>query len=256
MIVGGGIAGLTAAWRLLKSGWSDFVLLELESSVGGNAKAATMDVGGGQAVAHPWAAHYVPLPSAENLLLRELLAEAGAVRAGAPASGRGATSGQPAWDPSLLCPLPVERLFAPEPAPADGSRARAGAGRWLECPEGLLPSHLLTEEDRRQLGLLRKAVSEEAAAPSADGSPLGRRFAVPVAHSVVDARARALDSISALAWLSSVGVVSERVLWWAVSAAGAGRPGVCGRCSSRPPHPAACPLLLPPRASRTCRSTG
>lgn len=197
VIVGGGMAGLTAGWRLLKSGWSDFALLELEGGVGGNARSATMRVGPGrgQQVAHPWAAHYVPVPSAQNDLLRGLLAEAGAVRAG----GAGARGGGPAWEASLLCPLPVERLFAP-----DGR----GGGRWLECPDGLLPSHLLDDEDRRQLALLRDAVRAEAA-----GGP--GRFAVPLAHSAVDARARELDGTSALAWLGSVGVTSPGVLWFA-----------------------------------------
>src|SRR5215472_2496637 len=32
LIVGGGVAGLSAAWQLLKSGFRDFVLLELEPS--------------------------------------------------------------------------------------------------------------------------------------------------------------------------------------------------------------------------------
>ena len=35
VIVGGGVAGLSAGWELRRRGMSDFVLLELESSVGG-----------------------------------------------------------------------------------------------------------------------------------------------------------------------------------------------------------------------------
>src|SRR5204862_499838 len=38
VIVGGGIAGLSAAWRLQKRGFSDFVLLEMSSQPGGNAR--------------------------------------------------------------------------------------------------------------------------------------------------------------------------------------------------------------------------
>src|SRR5256885_17229720 len=34
-IVGGGVAGLSAAWHLMKSGYEDFVLLELEQAPGG-----------------------------------------------------------------------------------------------------------------------------------------------------------------------------------------------------------------------------
>src|SRR5215216_2752694 len=35
VIVGGGVAGLAAAWRFLRAGLEDFVLLELESAPGG-----------------------------------------------------------------------------------------------------------------------------------------------------------------------------------------------------------------------------
>src|SRR5712692_2867065 len=37
VIVGGGVAGLSAARRLLKAGFDDFVLLELEQAPGGTA---------------------------------------------------------------------------------------------------------------------------------------------------------------------------------------------------------------------------
>src|SRR5229473_2810586 len=39
VIVGGGVAGLSAAWRLLKAGFDDFVLLELEQAPGGTARS-------------------------------------------------------------------------------------------------------------------------------------------------------------------------------------------------------------------------
>ncbi|MGA3043106.1 MAG: FAD-dependent oxidoreductase, partial [Bryobacteraceae bacterium] len=39
VIVGGGIAGLSAAWRLQKRGFSDFVLLEMNDQAGGNARS-------------------------------------------------------------------------------------------------------------------------------------------------------------------------------------------------------------------------
>ena len=40
VIVGGGIAGLSAAWRLDKKGFRDFVLLEMEREAGGNSDPA------------------------------------------------------------------------------------------------------------------------------------------------------------------------------------------------------------------------
>ena len=38
VIVGGGIAGLSAAWRFLKAGFTDFTLLELEPAPGGTSR--------------------------------------------------------------------------------------------------------------------------------------------------------------------------------------------------------------------------
>ena len=38
VIVGAGMAGLSAAWKLAKSGFDDFVVLELEGEAGGNAR--------------------------------------------------------------------------------------------------------------------------------------------------------------------------------------------------------------------------
>src|ERR1700722_3462591 len=39
VIVGGGVAGLSAAWRFLRAGFDRFVLLELEPAIGGTARA-------------------------------------------------------------------------------------------------------------------------------------------------------------------------------------------------------------------------
>src|SRR5262245_2585657 len=38
VIVGGGVAGLSAAWHLDKRGFHDFVLLEMENDAGGNSR--------------------------------------------------------------------------------------------------------------------------------------------------------------------------------------------------------------------------
>ena len=69
VIVGGGIAGLTAAWRFLQAGYRDFVLLELESAPGGTSRS-----GSSQLVEFPWGAHYLPAPLRENQALVDLLA--------------------------------------------------------------------------------------------------------------------------------------------------------------------------------------
>src|SRR5256885_1270819 len=70
VIVGGGIAGLAATWRLLKAGFEDFTLLELEATPGGTSRS-----GSSALVSYPWGAHYVPTPLKENRLLLTLLDE-------------------------------------------------------------------------------------------------------------------------------------------------------------------------------------
>jgi glycine/D-amino acid oxidase-like deaminating enzyme len=93
VIVGGGIAGLAAAWRFSKRGFQDFALLEMEPQVGGNSRWGENEVS-----AYPWAAHYVPLPNREATLTRELFEDLGLLKDGV-------------WEERHLCHSPQERLF-------------------------------------------------------------------------------------------------------------------------------------------------
>jgi len=77
VIAGGGMAGLSAAWRLDKRGFRDFVLLEMEERAGGNARWGENEI-----TPYPWAAHYVPVPGKKATLVRELLEELGVLRNG------------------------------------------------------------------------------------------------------------------------------------------------------------------------------
>jgi glycine/D-amino acid oxidase-like deaminating enzyme len=115
VIVGSGIAGLSAAWRLAKRGFRDFVLLEMESQPGGNARSGENEVS-----AYPWAAHYVPVPGRKSLLVRELFEELGLLHEGR-------------WEERHLCHSPQERLFL--------------HGRWQE---GIEPEIAATAQDRQQ----------------------------------------------------------------------------------------------------------
>lgn len=93
VVVGGGIAGLSAAWQMQRHGFGDFVVLEMEDEAGGNARAGVNDVS-----AFPWAAHYVPVPGPQATLARELFADLGVLR-------------DDVWDERHLCFSPHERLF-------------------------------------------------------------------------------------------------------------------------------------------------
>ena len=98
-IVGGGVAGLTAAWKFGRENYRDFVLLELEKEVGGTARS-----GASQVSAYPWGAHYLPVPFAENAELLTLLDEMKLTE------GR-TTDGSPVIAEQYLCREPEERLF-------------------------------------------------------------------------------------------------------------------------------------------------
>jgi glycine/D-amino acid oxidase-like deaminating enzyme len=113
VIVGGGVAGLSAAWRLQKRGFNDFMVLEMENEAGGNSRYGKNEVS-----AYPWAAHYVPVPNAKSALVRELMTELGVLN-----DGR--------WDERHLCFTPQERLFI--------------HGRWQE---GIEPETGATAVDR------------------------------------------------------------------------------------------------------------
>jgi hypothetical protein len=115
VIVGGGIAGLSAAWRLHKHGFKDFLLLEMNEQVGGNSRWGENEV-----TAYPWAAHYVPVPGPKATYVRELFEELGVLKNGI-------------WEERFLCFAPQERLFL--------------YGRWQE---GIEPAIGLSERDRDQ----------------------------------------------------------------------------------------------------------
>ena len=128
VIVGGGCAGLCAAWRLLKRGFRDFVLLELEDAPGGNARHGRNEVS-----AYPWAAHYLPVPGAHSTEVRELCQEFGLVRDGH-------------WEERHLCHSPQERLFL--------------HGRWQESLEPDIGS---TKRDHAQFRRFQQLIGEARA---------------------------------------------------------------------------------------------
>lgn len=125
VIIGGGIAGLSAAWRLHKRGFKDFVLLEMNDQAGGNSRWGENEVS-----AYPWGAHYVPVPGPRAVYVRELFEELGVLQDGV-------------WNERYLCFAPQERLFL--------------YGRWQE---GIEPAIGLTATDREQFQRLADTIHE------------------------------------------------------------------------------------------------
>jgi protoporphyrinogen oxidase len=181
VIVGGGVAGLSAAWHLLKSGCRDFVLLELEASAGGTARS-----GASQIASYPWGAHYLPAPMKENTALIGLLDEMGVLE------GRDA-DGQPVVAEQFICRDPEERLFY--------------RGRWYE---GLYLHAGASEEDERQFASFNAEIQRWVGWRDSRGR---RAFAIPVADSSKDPEVTSLDQISMEDWLDMRGYASPRLRW-------------------------------------------
>jgi len=181
VIVGGGIAGLSAAWQLLKSGQRDFVLLELESSAGGTAKSGTSAI-----ASYPWGAHYLPAPMKENTALTGLLNEMGILE-GCDEDG------QPIVAEQFICRDPEERVFY--------------RGRWYE---GLYMHAGASSEDERQLDRFNSEIQRWVAWRDSRGR---RAFAIPVAQSSTDTEVTSLDKISMTDWLSQRHLDSPRLRW-------------------------------------------
>lgn len=116
VIVGAGIAGLAAGWRLTHAHWTDYSILDLEPAAGGTARS-----GANATSAYPWGAHYVPAPLPENRALIRLLREMGVMHGDEVAE-------------QYLCRDPQERVFY--------------RGSWYE---GLYLSAGATRDDLRQL---------------------------------------------------------------------------------------------------------
>jgi glycine/D-amino acid oxidase-like deaminating enzyme len=125
VIVGGGMAGLSAAWRVHKRGFRDFVLLEMEKQPGGVARWGENAI-----TAFPWGAHYVPVPGPKSLLIRELLADLGVL-----VNGR--------WEERYLCFSPQERLYL--------------HAKWQE---GIEPEIAATRRDRDEYRRFNQRVAE------------------------------------------------------------------------------------------------
>lgn len=181
-IIGGGIAGLTAAWKLKKDNFNDFVLLELEKEIGGTARS-----GKGEPVGYPWGAHYLPVPFQENAELITLLDEMSLLE------GRD-TNGEVIVKEQFLCREPEERVFY--------------KGRWYE---GLYLGVGASEEDKRQFVEFQKQTDRWVNWRDAKGT---RAFAVPVANCSTDAEVTALDKLSFADWLWQNRFTSERLIWY------------------------------------------
>ncbi len=199
-IVGSGVAGLTAAWRLAREGHTRFLLVT-GPEPHGNAASCTTTVGG-ERLRYPTGAHYLPLPSLESMHVRTMLSDFGVLL-------DGAATAAPTYDERVLVHAPDERLYRD--------------GRWQE---GLVPGDADREDPPPSTGLPPKRV------PVAEGSAIdrffrtvdglrkargadGRKvFAIPIVFASADPRWTALDAMTFAAWLRREHHDDPALLWY------------------------------------------
>lgn len=182
VIIGGGIAGLSAAWQLQREGLDDWALLELENEVGGNASSGENAVS-----AYPWGAHYVPLLTEESTEAKQLFEELGIIT--------GYENGAPIYNEYYISADPHERLFI--------------HGHWQE---GLVPQVGIGDTDKQQYQQFFAAMDAFKEKRGADGK---RLFAIPVDRSSNDSETRKLDTISFADYMQQNGWDSPYLTWYA-----------------------------------------
>ena len=182
LIVGGGVAGLSAAYFLSKAGFHDYLLLEMEQEMGGNA------AGGANAFTrYPWGAHYLPLPTKESAHVRHLLQDFGILQQGVDAEA-------PVYDERCMVHAPEERVY-------DGTA-------WHD---GLFFDAGLSEAEKGERRHFGEVMAHFRGAYGADGR---KAFAMPAAFSSADPHYRRLDQLTMSEWLAANGFQGKRLLWY------------------------------------------
>ena len=182
LIVGAGIGGLSAAWKLARAGFDDYLIVELEAAAGGNSRYGRNPVS-----AYPWGAHYLPLPTAESRAVREMLSDLD-VLLGDPQAPR------PRYDERYLCHAPQERLYR--------------NGMW---EEGLLPQLGVPRAQREQQSRFRAAMDQFRQRRDRSGR---KAFAIPIEYSSRDPELLALDRLSIRDWLIGQGYDAPGLHWY------------------------------------------
>lgn len=181
LIVGGGVAGLSAAWQLQRSARDDFAVLELDNAVGGTARSGQQGK-----FSFPWGAHYVPTPMADHGELIQLFDEMQLL------DGMG-VDGTPQVKEQHLCRDPEERVFF--------------QGRWYE---GLYPGAGATPSELQELEAFRVEIDRWVERRDQQGR---RMFAIPMSHRSVDQEVMSLDQLSMSQWMQAQGWDSDRLRW-------------------------------------------
>ena len=174
LVLGAGVAGLSAARALARRGVDDVQILELEDQPGGNSRGHVM-----AGIACPLGAHYLPLPGPEAHEVGEWLHEIGLLKS---------HLGRTVADERHLCHSPQERLFID--------------GAWTE---GLLPPVDPKSEAARQMQAFGRRVTELQKSGA---------FALPAHRGRPGAEAAALNATTFAQWLAMQGFGDPHLRWY------------------------------------------
>ena len=184
IIIGGGVSGVSAGWKLARSGVTDFVILDLGDQLGGTSIAGHV---GADGIAFPWGAHYINTPPMEADCILEVLEELQVVVDYTPL-------GWPIMNPDYILREPAERLFI--------------ENRWAEHID---PFSTGTQGDQQvfeefQTDMFRWMLYR--------GADQRRAFTLPLEYSSADPEVRALDKITMREYMRQKGWDSERLDWF------------------------------------------
>jgi glycine/D-amino acid oxidase-like deaminating enzyme len=181
LILGSGIAGLCAAWKLAREGQRQVLMVDGPQPFGNAA--------GGRfgALAYPTGGHYLPLPGPESVHVREILFDLGII-------ARDPYGDKPYYDERAILHGPAERLLF--------------NGRWQE---GLVPAAGLGADE---LAEQQRFFAEVERLHQLRGDDGRRAFVFPSVASSRDAAFDALDRISFKAWLEQQGYRSPTLHWY------------------------------------------
>jgi len=182
LIVGGGIAGLSAARYLKENGIKDFLLLELEDEVGGNAASGENEVS-----CYPWGAHYIPVPDERDKELQQFLQQTGVIT-------HYNEAGLPFYNEEYICFDPEERLYI--------------NGYWQE---DLVPAFGVPADEKQQIQQFLNEIAFFRKAKGEDGKDA---FCIPLYRSSIDEAYMQLDRVTFETWLKSKGYNSRYLLWY------------------------------------------